>query len=118
MFVNKYTSKDRSSLFELLRSPEKKKQFLAILQHADFNITGVQVVERQSVEFIKGILGELRPNPERNNALIFLKETNDIDLIIIDLDSKKIDAKNYLKKIHTIQKIYMMRLRKRISTKK
>lgn len=73
VFVNKYTSKDRSSLFELLRSPEKKKQFLAILQHADFNITGVQVVERQSVEFIKSILGELRPNPERNNALMFLK---------------------------------------------
>ena len=39
---------------------------------------------------------------EYKDALIFLKETNDIDLIIIDLDSKKIDTKNYLKKIRNI----------------
>ncbi len=39
---------------------------------------------------------------EYKDALIFLKETKDIDLIIIDLDSKKVDAKNYLKKIRNI----------------
>lgn len=88
VFVDKYNSKGRSSLFELLASEEKKKKFLAILQHADFNIVDVQVVEQQPPRYAQEFLETLESDDERES---FLESIKTLDLQFIHQSKEKSD---------------------------
>lgn len=82
VFLDKYqyNRKSRNELFELLASSEKKKQFLTILQHADFNIVDVQIVEQPPRRYMQEYLDTIESDDERNR---FLESTKTMNLQFI-----------------------------------